>query len=146
MGERLASGQFDFEDFLDQLRQLKRLGSVTDLLKMIPGMNQIAKDVNPQEATKNLKMVEAIISSMTIHERQNPHVLNGSRRRRIATGSGTTVNDVNQLVKQFKDMQKMMKQMGVMGGNRAKKRGRKGGRREGGGLLGGNLMDMFNRR
>lgn len=146
MEERLASGQFDFEDFLDQLRQLKRLGSVTDLLKMIPGMGQIAKDVDPQEATKNLKMVEAIISSMTIHERQNPHVLNGSRRRRIADGSGTTVNDVNQLVKQFKDMQKMMKQMGVMGGNRKKKRGRKGGRREGAGLFGGNLMDMFGGR
>jgi signal recognition particle subunit SRP54 len=114
---------------------------------MIPGMSQMAKDVNPQEATKNLKMVEAIISSMTIHERQNPHLLNGSRRRRIATGSGTTVNDVNQLVKQFKDMQKMMKQMGVMGGgNRKKKRGRKGGSREGSGMFGGNLMDMFGGR
>ena len=147
MEERLASGQFDFEDFLDQLRQLKRLGSVTDLLKMIPGMGQLAKDVDPQEATKNLKMVEAIISSMTIHERQNPEALNSSRRRRIATGSGTTVNDVNQLVKQFKDMQKMMKQMGVMGGNRKKKRGRKGGSREATGMFGGgNLMDMFGRR
>jgi signal recognition particle subunit SRP54 len=137
MEAKLAEGDFDFEDFLDQLRQLKKLGSVTDLLKMIPGMNQMAKDVDPLEATKNLKRVEAIINSMTIYERQNPDILNGSRRRRIAIGSGTTVQDVNQLVKQFRDMRKMMKQMGIMG------KGKKGKRRNGRGMLGGNFMDMF---
>jgi signal recognition particle subunit SRP54 len=137
MEAKLAEGDFDFEDFLDQLRQLKKLGSVTDLLKMIPGMNQMAKDVDPLEATKNLKRVEAVINSMTIYERQNPDILNGSRRRRIALGSGTTVQDVNQLVKQFRDMRKMMKQMGIMG------KGKKGKRRNGRGMLGGNFMDMF---
>lgn len=141
MEERLASGQFDFEDFLDQLRQIKRLGSVTDLLKMVPGMGQMAKDIDPQDASKNLKVVEAIIQSMTVHERQNPHVLNGSRRRRIAAGSGTTVQDVNQLVKQFKDMQKMMKQMGLLGQSNKKRRGRNG---RGGGL--DNLMSLFGNR
>jgi signal recognition particle subunit SRP54 len=138
MEAKLAEGDFDFEDFLDQLRQLKKLGSVTDLLKMIPGMNQMAKDVDPLEAAKNLKRVEAVINSMTIYERQNPDILNGSRRRRIALGSGTTVQDVNQLVKQFRDMRKMMKQMGIMG------KGKKGKRRNGRGMLGGNFMDMFN--
>jgi signal recognition particle subunit SRP54 len=137
MEAKLAEGDFDFEDFLDQLRQLKKLGSVTDLLKMIPGMNQMAKDVDPLEAAKNLKRVEAVINSMTIYERQNPDILNGSRRRRIALGSGTTVQDVNQLVKQFRDMRKMMKQMGIMG------KGKKGKRRNGRGMLGGNFMDMF---
>ncbi|MBX2999784.1 MAG: signal recognition particle protein [Caldilineaceae bacterium] len=137
MEAKLAEGDFDFEDFLDQLRQIKKLGSVTDLLKMIPGMNQMAKDVDPMEATKNLKRVEAVINSMTIYERQNPDILNGSRRRRIALGSGTTVQDVNQLVKQFREMRKMMKQMGIMG------KGKKGKRRNGRGMLGGNFMDMF---
>jgi signal recognition particle subunit SRP54 len=138
MEAKLAEGDFDFEDFLDQLRQLKKLGSLTDLIKMIPGMSQMAKDVDPMEATKNLKRVEAIISSMTIYERQNPDILNGSRRKRIAMGSGTTVQDVNQLVKQFRDMRKMMKQMGIMG------KGKKGKRRNGRGMPGGNFMDMFN--
>jgi signal recognition particle subunit SRP54 len=137
MEAKLAEGDFDFEDFLDQLRQLKRLGSVTDLLKMVPGMNQLSKQVDPQEATKSLKQVEAIISSMTIVERRNPEVLNGSRRRRIATGSGTTVQDVNQLVKQFRDMRKMMKEMGLLG------KGKKNRRRNGRGMFGGNLSNLF---
>jgi len=137
MEAKLAEGDFDFEDFLDQLRQLKRLGSVTDLLKMVPGMNQLSKQVDPQEATKSLKQVEAIISSMTIAERRNPEVLNGSRRRRIATGSGTTVQDVNQLVKQFRDMRKMMKEMGLLG------KGKKNRRRNGRGMFGGNLSNLF---
>ncbi len=138
MEAKLAEGDFDFEDFLDQLRQLKRLGSVTDLLKMIPGMSQMAGQVDPQEATKNLKRVEAIINSMTLVERRTPDILNGSRRRRIATGSGTDVQDVNQLIKQFRDMRKMMKQMGLLG------QVKKGRRRRGGrGLLGGNLSNLF---
>jgi signal recognition particle subunit SRP54 len=137
MEAKLAEGDFDFEDFLDQLRQLKRLGSVTDLLKMIPGMSQLSKQVDPQEAIKNLKRVEAIISSMTLVERRNPDILNGSRRRRIASGSGTTVQDVNQLVKQFRDMRKMMKEMGLLG------KGKKNRRRNGRGMFGGNLSNLF---
>ncbi len=140
MEERLASGQFDFEDFLDQLHQIKRLGSVGDILKMIPGMGQLAKQVDPQEATQNLKKVEAIINSMTIQERRRPDILNASRRRRIAAGSGVTVQDVNELVKQFRDMQKMMKQMGLLGKKSKRKRR---GRRNGRGGFGANLMDLF---
>jgi signal recognition particle subunit SRP54 len=100
---------------------------------MIPGMNKMMKEVDPREAESSLKKTEAIISSMTRRERQLPDLLNGSRRRRIASGSGTTVQDVNQLVKQFRDMQKMMKQMGIMGGKKGKKNR--------GGL--GNMMKMF---
>ncbi|RIK42715.1 MAG: signal recognition particle protein [Chloroflexi bacterium] len=133
MEKKLQEGDFDFEDFLDQLKQIKRLGPITDLLGMIPGMNQMVKQIDPSEAEGSLKKTEAIISSMTRLERRNPDVLNGSRRRRIATGSGTTVQDVNTLVKQFREMQKMMKQMGIMGSKK--------GKRQRGGL--GNMMKMF---
>jgi signal recognition particle subunit SRP54 len=88
-----------------------------------------------------MKRTEAIISSMTRKERRNPDLLNGSRRRRIATGSGTTVTDVNQLVKQFREMQKMMKQMGIMGRGKGNSKGRKRGGR--GGSMPKGLMDMF---
>ncbi len=136
MEKRLTEGSFNFEDFLDQLRQVKKLGPITDLLGMIPGVNRIAKGVDPRQAEGSLKKTEAIISSMTREERRHPDILNGGRRRRIATGSGTTVQDVNMLVKQFREMQKMMKQMGVMGSKGGKsRRGRRG--------LPANLMDMF---
>ncbi|MFM7582904.1 MAG: signal recognition particle protein [Caldilinea sp.] len=125
MEKRLGEGQFDFEDFLEQLKQVKRLGPITDLLGMIPGMNRIAKDLDPAEAQSSLKKTEAIISSMTLQERRQPDLLNASRRRRIAAGSGTTVQDVNQLFKQFREMQKMMKQLGIMGKGKKNKR-RKG--------------------
>jgi signal recognition particle subunit SRP54 len=125
MEKRLGEGQFDFEDFLEQLKQVKRLGPITDLLGMIPGMNRIAKDLDPAEAQSSLKKTEAIINSMTLQERRQPDLLNASRRRRIAAGSGTTVQDVNQLVKQFREMQKMMKQLGIMGKSKKNKR-RKG--------------------
>ncbi len=137
MEEKLAYGDFDFEDFLQQLKQIKKLGPITDLLGMIPGMNKMAKAVDPQMAEKNLKQVEAIINSMTRQERRNPALLNASRRRRIARGSGTTVQDVNALVKQFREMRKLMKQLGLTG---SKKKGRHRGRR--GPNLGG-LMDLF---
>lgn len=137
MERRLQEGQFDFEDFLDQLRQIKKLGPITDILGMIPGMNRMAKDIDSQEAEGSLKKTEAIINSMTMQERRHPDVLNGSRRRRIATGSGTTVEDVNMLVKQFREMQKMMKQMGIMGGGSKKKRK---GQRNG---IPRNFMNMF---
>jgi signal recognition particle subunit SRP54 len=139
MEKRLTEGQFDLEDFLDQLKQVKKLGPLGDLLGMIPGMGKMTKGVDPAEAEKGLKRTEAIISSMTLQERRAPDILNASRRRRIAAGSGTEVQDVNQLIKQFRDMQKIMKQMGIMGG---KKKKNKGGRGQSGGF-GGGLMDMF---
>ncbi|MBK8799309.1 MAG: signal recognition particle protein [Anaerolineales bacterium] len=148
MEKRLVEGQFDFEDFLDQLKQVKRLGPITDILGMIPGMNRMTKDIDPMLAQDSLKKTEAIISSMTVHERRNPDVLNASRRRRIATGSGTTVQDVNMLVKQFREMQKMMKQLGIMG--RGKKNKNKKGRGmpgpRGGGMLPSGLSDLFGGR
>lgn len=132
MEQRLTEGQFDLEDFLDQLKQVKRLGPLTDLMGMIPGMGKMTKGIDPREAEKSLKKTEAIIYSMTVVERRRPDLLNASRRRRIAAGSGTTVQDVNMLMKQFREMQKMMKQMGIMGGKKNKGRG-----------LGKGVMDMF---
>lgn len=145
MEQRLQEGQFDLEDFLDQLRKIKKLGSIGDLMGMIPGMGNMMKEVDMGEAEDSLKKTEAIINSMTLKERRLPQVLNASRRRRIAMGSGTTVQDVNALLKQFKQMQQMMKQMGIMGTKGKKRRGRGGGNSGGGNMPAGlsNLMDMF---
>jgi signal recognition particle subunit SRP54 len=108
--EKMLSGKFDLEDFQQQLRQIKKMGPLTQLLEMMPGqMGQLAKQVDPKDAEKNMKMTEAIIGSMTIKERRDPDILNASRRRRIAAGSGTDVQDVNRLIKQFKEAQKLMK-------------------------------------
>jgi signal recognition particle subunit SRP54 len=107
-------GKFDLEDFLGMMRQIQKMGPLSGLLKMMPGVNQKAlKGVNVDD--KQMKHVEAIILSMTPKERQKPDVLNGSRRSRIAKGSGRTVQEVNRLIDQFKQMQKMMKQMKGMG-------------------------------
>jgi signal recognition particle subunit SRP54 len=148
MEKRLVEGQFDFEDFLDQLKQVKRLGPITDILGMIPGMNRMVKDIDPMLAQDSLKKTEAIISSMTVKERRDPDLLNASRRRRIAAGSGTTVQDVNMLVKQFREMQKMMKQLGIMGrGKKNKnKKGRGGAPGARGGMLPSGLSDLFGGR
>ncbi len=110
---KLLEARFTLDDFYTQLQQIKKMGSIGDLLKMIPGMGQLAKQL-PQgpEAERELRKVEAIISSMTKGERADPSIVNGSRRKRIARGSGTSVSDVNQLLKQFEDMKKLMKQMG----------------------------------
>lgn len=135
MEQRLQEGHFDFEDFLDQLRQMKRLGPLTDLIGMIPGIGKMAKEIDMDDAEQSLKKTEAIINSMTLQERRIPKILNGSRRRRIAKGSGTTVEDVNMLLKQFREIQKMMKQIGILGGNKGKKRRDRGG--------GENLLKMF---
>lgn len=105
--QKIRKNQFTFEDFLDQLRTIKKMGSIRDLLGLIPGMDKALRGVNIDD--KSFSKVEAIILSMTKQERENPKILNGSRRRRIATGSGTTVQDVNRLIKQFEDMTKMMK-------------------------------------
>jgi signal recognition particle subunit SRP54 len=108
--EKLMTGEFTLQDFVDQIRQVRKLGPIGQLLEMLPGgMGQAARQIPPGEAEKQLKMTEAIISSMTPHERRHPDVLNASRRRRIAAGSGTDVQDVNRLMKQFREAQKMMK-------------------------------------
>ena len=97
------------------LQQIKRMGPVGGLLEMIPGGKKLASQVDPEQAEKELKRVEAIINSMTLKERRNPAILNGSRRRRIAQGSGTTVTDVNRLMKQFLEMKKMMQRVSKLG-------------------------------
>src|SRR6059036_3211724 len=113
--KKIMEARFTFEDFYAQLQQLKKMGPLGDLLKMIPGMGGLAKQLpEGPEAEREMRRIEAIISSMTKAERADPTLINGSRRRRIAAGSGTTVSDVNQLVKQFAEMRKMMKQMGSM--------------------------------
>jgi signal recognition particle subunit SRP54 len=109
--EKLLKQSFTLDDFLDQMRQMRKLGSMTDLLKMIPGLSgRLPKDFQIPE--KDLARIEAIICSMTRRERRNPDLLNGSRRKRIALGSGTQVSDVNRLVKQFDQSRQMMKQLG----------------------------------
>ena len=101
---------FTFDDYLDQLRQMKNMGSLTDILAMIPGMNQKAlSGVNVDD--RKLLQLEAMITSMTKKERINPEIINASRRKRIAFGSGMKVQDVNMLLKQFDQMKKMMKQL-----------------------------------
>ncbi len=108
-GKRLMEGEFDLEDFLGQMQQMKKLGPIAQLLEMVPGINKLAKDVDLSGAEGELKRVEAIIRSMTPEERHNPKILKASRKRRIANGSGTSVQDVNVLLKQFREMQDMMK-------------------------------------
>ncbi|NOX89498.1 MAG: signal recognition particle protein [Calditrichaeota bacterium] len=107
--QKLRKAEFDLEDFLDQLQQIKKMGSLESILRLIPGVGSQLKNVQVDE--RNLVRVEAIINSMTKEERLNPKILNGSRRKRIAVGSGTRVQDVNQLMRQFEQMKKMMKQM-----------------------------------
>ncbi len=110
--QKLLSGEFTLEDFLVQLRQLRRLGPLTALLEMMPGeMGRVARQLDPQQVEKELKKVEAIINSMTPEERRRPEIINASRKRRIARGSGTTVQDVNQLLRQYRQMKRMMKQL-----------------------------------
>ncbi len=107
--KKIAKNKFDFNDFLSQIQQIKKMGNVKDLMGMIPGMSKAMKDVEIDDDA--FKGIEAIIKSMTNDERENPHVINGSRRARIAAGSGTSVTDVNKLLKQFEDMRKMMRMM-----------------------------------
>ncbi len=115
--EKMMKGDFTLEDFLSQLKQIKKMGSIGQILEMMPGsMGQIAKNVNPNDAENQMKQTEAIINSMTYQERRNPDVLNASRRRRIAAGSGTNVQEVNRLIKQFRDIKKLMKTLQKSGG------------------------------
>lgn len=108
--KKIEKNQFDFDDFLSQIRQIKKMGNIKDLVGMIPGVSKAMKDINIDDDA--FKGLEAIILSMTPEERKNPHLINGSRRQRIARGSGTSIQEVNRLLKQFDDMRKMMKMMG----------------------------------
>jgi len=114
--KKMGSGSFDLEDFLQQMRQVRKMGPISQLLEMIPGMGKAMNSPEMKQALESdhLKTAEAIILSMTPMERRNPDMLNGSRKRRIARGSGTTPQDVNQLLTSFKQSQKMMKQMMAM--------------------------------
>ncbi len=126
MGQKMVKGEFDLEDFRAQLQQLKKMGPLTQLLDMIPGLSGMTKQLSPDVTDQQLKVIEAIINSMTPEERHAPRIINASRKRRISRGSGTSVQDVNELLSQFRQMQKMMKQLGDMG---------KHGRGRGRGLL-----------
>jgi len=117
---RMLEGQFTLEDFLEQLQQLKKMGPLSGIMGMLPGMPKEMKDASIGD--DQVKLTEAIIRSMTPDERRTPEIINGSRRTRIATGSGTQVADVNKLIKQFTEMQKMMKKMGGL----AKPQGKQG--------------------
>lgn len=115
--ERLAQGQFTLEDWLAQMKQMKKMGPFSQMMDMLPGaLGQRARQADPQDVERQLKRTEAILNSMTVKERRNPDLLNASRRRRIAAGSGTDVQDVNRLVKQFREIQKLMKSLGKTGG------------------------------
>ncbi|MBH8598160.1 MULTISPECIES: signal recognition particle protein [unclassified Thermoactinomyces] len=121
---KMRTLSFTFDDFLDQLQQVRKMGPLEDMLAMLPGAGQIKGLKNLQVDEKQLSRVEAIIRSMTPQEKENPEIINASRRKRIANGSGTTVQDVNRLLKQFNDMKKMMKQFSQMSkGGKRKKRG-----------------------
>ena len=116
LSKKIRKNQFDFNDFLNQLQQIKKMGNMKDLIGMIPGMGKAMKDVDVDD--NSFKPVEAIIRAMTNEERENPDLINGSRKTRIAKGSGRTVQEVNNLLKQFADMRKLMKTMNKMGGGK----------------------------
>lgn len=115
--KKIAKNTFDFNDFIKQIQQIKKMGNIKDLMGMIPGMGKMMKNVDIDENA--FKGIEAIIHSMTPFERENPSEINGSRRKRIAAGSGTTVQEVNQLLKQFDETRKMMRMMTTSGGQKA---------------------------
>jgi signal recognition particle subunit SRP54 len=116
LNKKIRKNQFNFDDFLSQLEQIKKMGNIKDLMGMIPGMGKAMKGLDIDD--DSFKPIEAIIKSMTIDERTNPDIINGSRRKRIASGSGTSIQQVNSLMKQFADMRKLMKTMNKMGGGK----------------------------
>ncbi|MBF0710551.1 MULTISPECIES: signal recognition particle protein [unclassified Gemella] len=132
MQEKILTQNFTFEDFLSQLNQMKKLGSIKDILGMLPGMNKVKGVDLSQIDEKQFTYIEAIIQSMTIEERQNPDIINVPRRNRISKGSGRPISEVHKLIKQFEEMRKMMKQFGGMVNNKSKRKGI-------GRLLGGKL-------
>ena len=125
MAKKMSQGGFDLEDFRDQLRKIKKMGPLSQLMGLLPGVPKDALKEVEKDGGRSLGRVEAIISSMTPAERAKPGMLNGSRRRRIARGSGTSVREVNQLMKQFDEMRRMMRQMSKM--KKSGKRGLRGG-------------------
>jgi signal recognition particle subunit SRP54 len=112
MERKIREASFDLEDFLEQLQQVKQMGPLTQLLEMIPGMRGLSQQVSAEATDDQFKHIEAIILSMTPQERRNPRIIKGSRKKRIASGSGTSVQEVNMLLSQFRQMQRMMKQLG----------------------------------
>lgn len=120
---KLRQNEFTFDDYLEQLQQVQKMGPLNQLLDMIPGMNKVKGLQGLEVNEKDIKHVEAVIRSMTLQERRKPEIINGSRRKRIAAGSGTTIQDVNRTIKQFEQMQKMMKQFSQLqqGGKLSKK-------------------------
>ena len=136
LSQKIRKAEFDYNDFLDQMRQIKKMGGMASIMSMMPGMSQLG-NIDMDENEKNMARIEAIILSMTPAERANPSLMNLSRKQRIARGSGVDISEVNRLVKQFDQMKKMMKQLpGMMGG---KKRGLGGL----GGLMGGKFKLPF---
>ncbi|MGE5415934.1 MAG: signal recognition particle protein [Acidobacteriota bacterium] len=123
MQKKLLKAQFTLEDFLEQMQQVRSMGPIDQLLGMIPGLGKQLKGIKPEFDEKEMNHIEAIIKSMTLQERQDPAILNGSRKKRIAKGSGTRVQDVNRLVKQFEESRKMMKQFSDLSGKKGKKSG-----------------------
>ena len=117
-GQRLMEGKFDLDDFLNSMQQIKKMGPLGKMLELLPGMGQLPADVDLSTAEDDLKRIEAIIYSMTPQERRNPKLIKRSRKLRIARGSGTSVPEINQLLRQFQEMQKMMRQMQKRGGMR----------------------------
>ena len=139
LSQKLRKAEFDYNDFLTQMQQIKKMGGMGSILSMMPGMGSQLSGVDMDEGEKSMRRVESIILSMTKEERDNPNLMNPSRKQRIARGAGVEISEVNRLVKQFDQMKKMMKQMpGLMGGG--KKRGGFGGL---GGLMGGKMKLPF---
>jgi signal recognition particle subunit SRP54 len=116
-GQKLMEGNFNLEDFLSQMQQIKKMGPLGKLMELMPGMSQLTQGADLSNLDSDIRRIEAIIRSMTRDERRNPKLLKASRKRRVAAGSGTSVQEVNQLLKQFRDMQKMMKQFRSGRGN-----------------------------
>src|SRR5947208_10453745 len=114
--EKIRANEFTLEDFRDQLKTIRKMGPLESIIGMIPGMGNLKALAENKPDEKQLSRVEAIINSMTPDERRKQHIINGSRRKRIAKGSGTSVEEVNRLLKQFVQMQKMLKSMGGMAG------------------------------
>lgn len=121
LAKKVKNNGFDMNDLLDQMRQIKKMGSLKSIIGMLPGVGSQIKDLDSDAGEKQMKLTEAVILSMTKKEREKPSLIDAKRKRRIAAGSGTKVEDVNRLLKQFDQMQKMMKQMGVTGNGSAKR-------------------------
>ncbi|NQT48320.1 MAG: signal recognition particle protein, partial [Chloroflexi bacterium] len=111
LGKKIRTASFNLEDFLDQLQQVKKMGPIGQLVDMIPGLSSLGRRLPEGMDEKQVKRVEAIVYSMTLQERKHPEIIDGSRKRRIAQGSGTSPQDVNQLLNQFRQAQKLMKQL-----------------------------------